>query len=333
MTQTSPKHRGFTMIELLVVMGIIVVIASLMVVVYTRATSVASRQSINYQFQSIAAALDAYKTEFNNYPTTTLNSEQAVPPVTNPDDNDINAEGLRGARTLCKALMGQTPQGVVTGAAPNYVFDMNQDLDHDGAEGFGFRVMSRSGVWQFDGTKNPVELKGKVYGPYLAPGKFRIANTNIATVVSDVTQGTLNLEDKAFNDTAVLLDANDRPILYYPVLNPQPNVNVPTPVPGTYKGTYIAEGPRTGAVNDPLPMYRFTDNSTLLSEADFKRLMGDTNGNGGIDPGETAAVKGKYILWSSGPDGFFGVNANDLRTTADQKVKSQKIDDVTNFEP
>ena len=75
---------------------------------------------------------------------------------------------------LCKALMGPVPQGDF--ASPTFAATPN----HDGAEGFGFRVPPRSGVFRSSGNKlasGANEMAGKTYGPYLNPSQFHVSNT------------------------------------------------------------------------------------------------------------------------------------------------------------
>ena len=325
------------MIELLVSIGILATIASIMAVAYTVVMKKADRTRIAFQFQTIAQALEAYKTEFNSLPVTSLDDSEVIVTGTRPAaitaDDEINRDGFRGARTLCKALMGA---GRGSKATLNTAFDFNK-ADQDGKDGFGFAVPSRSGSTAVDdkGTADPLDndLKGKTYPPYLAPDKFKISrtksvpNANPELLLDAAPNATTG--DK-YDDTCVLLDGNGNPILYYPVLNPQPNIGAPTPVPAGFVGAYVGnKGPTTTTLNDPLPMYRGADNSAWLSVAKFRTLMGDLNNNGAIDSGETAAVRGKYVLVSPGPDGFYGVNDNDVAKSAAEKAA--KLDDVTNF--
>lgn len=309
---------AFTLVEMLVVIGLIAALIAVVGVVATRARGTANKFQLAAQLQAISVALDAYKTDFGSYPIT----QPAV--ATTTADDKINADGLRGARTLCKALMGACPQGVANAAAvaPTPTFDTNRP-DQDGNEGPGFRVLPRSGVFAVDGTASPNTLQGKVYGPYLSGSQLTMGKTN------DLT-GAVDTSDKAYDDTTVLLDANGSPILYYPCLNPQAPVGTAAALKCAYVALGRVDKTPTGA-NEPIaapyypgtPMYVSTDNGMLLDAPTFRKLLGDKNADGLIDPAsEKPAVRGKYLLWSAGPDGAFGVNA----------AKENKPDDVTNFD-
>lgn len=304
------------MAEILVVVGILAVLASITVYAVSKARKSADKQRLGFQMQIISAGLEAYQTDFNSYPVTTI-EDSARPGAGTPTaaDDEINRDGLRGARTLCKALMGQcggmNPVVATAGAT------FNIDKAHqDGKVGLGFAVPGRSGITQT--ADRDGNLKGKQYGPYLAADKFEISNTDTTGVV---TKTSLNTAEK-YDDTAVLLDGNGRVILYYPVLNPQPVITV--------LDAYVGPGPTNTTLAKPLPMYRWSDNSIWLPEAQFRRQLGDTSGtapDGMIVAPETPAVRGKYILWSSGPDGFFGIN-----TSSANEKERREMDDVTNFQ-
>ncbi len=302
MTHSNHSRRidgGFTLVELLVVIGIIAVLASILLVVGSKAFRSADSTRLGFQLQTIEKALDAYKTDFGSFPTT-----DGFPAP--PSSDEINRDGLRGARTLCKALIAPCKQG--GGSTPG-TFNANLE-DQDGADGPGFRVAPRSGVFKFNAS-DPTKLEGKVYGPYIQGGAINWSKTK--------DDGTLD-SAKDYDDTSVLVDANGHVILYYPVLNPQPLLST--------RNAYIFEGPSTSARTTLVPMYRSSDNSVWMSKTLFATLLGDTNGDGAINqsPGdnETAKAKGKFILISAGRDGIFGPNPGD---------KNKANDDVTNIEP
>jgi prepilin-type N-terminal cleavage/methylation domain-containing protein len=126
-------RTGFTLVELMAVIGIILVLMAILIPSITRAVRQAQRTRMQYDLQAIASALDAYKKDHHDYP--------AVPP----------GSGL-GANILARALIAPAPDVAGKG-----------DLDFDGAEGPGFRTrVAISGVQQ-----------GKVWGPYLPADRFR----------------------------------------------------------------------------------------------------------------------------------------------------------------
>jgi len=97
-------RRGFSLTEILVVIGIIVVIAGILAPTLLRAYKQANNSKGQYDLQAIGVGLEAYKQDFGDYPRT------------------ISGTTDTGSHTLCQALF-----------APGAVAD-------DGADGLGFRI-------------------------------------------------------------------------------------------------------------------------------------------------------------------------------------------------
>lgn len=303
------RSRGFTLTEILIVVAIIALLASITLVVGRKAFGTADKVRLAAQLQTIERALDAYKTDFGSYPTTKLDEPSPV-----NYDNDINEAGYRGARLLCKALVAPTPQGSSFNAN-----GFRTDLgNQDGYDGPGFRVPPRSGVFKVNST-DATKLEGKVYGPYLSGSSIGYGP------FSPSADEPMRVDTKSttYDDKTVLADANGNVILYYPVLNAAPSLKI--------RNAYVGGGPTPTDPNEPMPMYRSTDNSHWIPENDLRRLLGDVRGDGNDPDGainrnnndnETAVAKGKYLLISAGRDGIFGPNPN---------AKNNENDDVTNF--
>ncbi len=245
-THTHFARFGFTLTELLVVIGIIVLLLSILVPMTIRAYSAAEATKVRHQIQMIVTALEAYKADFNDYPRPTSTTFNGT--VANP----------YGAQILCNALIAPLPAAT------------------DGAEGPGFRLR---------GTQ------GKVYGPYLPPDQFKYGQA----------AGTAALHD----GTDVLLDPFNKPILYYVAPTPPPSVN----------GANGFVAANAGALYNS-----DQNNNTLLSKATLQTIQGDTNNSGIIDVTETPTYTGPYLLWTTGNDGEFGLDANG------------KSDDICNFD-
>jgi prepilin-type N-terminal cleavage/methylation domain-containing protein len=105
----SANARGFTLVELLVVIGIIALIAGLAIPLIMRAYGSAERTRIAGDLQAIATALQAYHDDHGDYPR---------PTATHP-----------GSQILAWALVAPAP------------------LADDGAEGPGFRVRPQGRVY------------------------------------------------------------------------------------------------------------------------------------------------------------------------------------------
>jgi prepilin-type N-terminal cleavage/methylation domain-containing protein len=316
MGNRKSSRPGFSLIELLVAVGIIAVLATLIGVAVTRVRKGADKFKLAAQLQTIGVALDAYKSDFQSYPVTSVDDSLRLAAASATTADDVaNAAGLRGARLLCKALLGMTGGQSGTIGAVGSTYDLNRP-NQDGKPGPGFIVVGRSGVATIKDAAG--EMNGKVSGPYLAESALRFSKTTPA--------GALD-PDKAYDDTTVLIDGNDKPILYYPCLNPQATINLPGP--GSLAGMFVAGADPTGPgdlANTAVPMYRGTDNSTWLPIATFRKKLGDTSADGVIVAPEQAVTRGNYILWTAGPDGIFGENPNVAANSPD------RVDDVTNFQ-
>src|SRR5262245_28965684 len=113
----SPRHisinsrearRAFTLVELLIVIGIIIILASLLLVGVVRARRNASKLRTQADFQTISIALEAYKTDFGDYPR--------------PDSADT------GAAILGRALLGPYGNGKID---TNNAIDQNDPIQYN----------------------------------------------------------------------------------------------------------------------------------------------------------------------------------------------------------
>lgn len=68
--KSMTKHKGFTIVELLIVVVIIGILAAIVVVAYNGITSQAQASSIKNDLTSAAKKLEIYKVENGSYPTT-----------------------------------------------------------------------------------------------------------------------------------------------------------------------------------------------------------------------------------------------------------------------
>lgn len=273
MTSSTRNHRsvairrgarrsGFTLMELLVVIGIILILMSLLLPGLNKAWKTATRDRMQSDLQAISMALEAYRGDFDGYP-------QIITPG-------------RGADTLFVALIGQDYDPP---ANPN---------DPKLPVGKGFRT----------------RLHGKLWGPYLPPDRFKL-NTTIGVAGGQI------------------LDRYKHPILYYPAKK-GPGIVITNP--GGFMGPHGMFNPNDNTFYRDPPL----SGRILMPALTFQMLMGDTGGvgpgqpakpNGQIDPNETPAYTGNYVLWSAGPDEVFGPTR-----FSNQPVSARNpCDDVANF--
>jgi prepilin-type N-terminal cleavage/methylation domain-containing protein len=107
MTQAAPiasasdlfrRRSGFTLVELLVVLGIIVLLAAILLPVINSARRSAARSAIRLDLQTISMGLEAYKAVFNDYPR-----------AYDPDWTRSSPTRTTPERVLAKYLFGWDP--------------------------------------------------------------------------------------------------------------------------------------------------------------------------------------------------------------------------------
>lgn len=327
----SQRTRGFSLVEMLVVIGVIVVLAGLLLPVLMKGWNQAKSVTLRQNLAAIETALNAYKADFGDFPKTRIDNSIDTSSLPHPTmdswDIDINKTGLRGARTLCKALVGIGPQGGLESAS--YPTDpSNHILGQDGfgdatdpikKAGTGFRVTGRGGE---------VNTSSRVYRPYLNMDAIRVAETydssfelmsqyfpknytyNIASGYSVPNPNGSGTLPAGYWDRFVILDAGGRPILYYPELNPSADIRSDQDSTSN-SGNFITMEETVLAAR--VSKFRATDNNIGTTAAvqpafpglhadTFKLYMGDVDLNGKINGTETPATTVGYVLWSAGPN-------------------------------
>ncbi|MCK5566175.1 MAG: type II secretion system protein [Planctomycetes bacterium] len=126
----NEKRKGFTIVELLTVMGVIAILISLLVPALTLVRDYSKEIQQRAQFHAIDVGLEMYKTEFGSYPPSNDNND-----LYDASRNDINDDTpYGGANKLAEAMVGLDMLGV----HPNTDYRSDGMNFHD--DGFG--VMS-----------------------------------------------------------------------------------------------------------------------------------------------------------------------------------------------
>lgn len=320
LSQRRVARRAFTLIELLVVVGIVVLLAGLLLPMLYKSYRAASKTRIAADLNTIATALDAYRNDFGDYPRVAtpgtgfavlgkalIGPYDALPTATLPPSNAPYKAGSVG--TTGTTIANQFVAVRDTSSAVGSGADWAQYAYSDGADGPGFRIRAQ----------------GKVTPPYLPVDKFK-------------RQGM------------ALLDHNGYPIMYFPASPVKINLNQ-TGASGGAAGFYISSQALVGGMGaTDRTVFNFDDNGTLaisMSSDDqanaaktlsrMQAMMGyRTFGNPGVLPPGKQAVSAPYLLWSVGPDGYFGPNddVQALGANDAQRIDAivRKTDDVANVQ-
>lgn len=110
------RGSGFTLVEMLVVLGVVLLLLGILVPMVAKSRRLAERKAVQLDLQSIATALEAYRQDMGDYPR----------PGPWPSDG-----ADRRKKVLAKGLIAPGPE---TG------------VDADGAAGPGFRLQAIAGV-------------------------------------------------------------------------------------------------------------------------------------------------------------------------------------------
>lgn len=327
LTRRRRRRGGFTLVEILVVIGIIVLLAGILVPLVGRAMRQAKQTRTAADLQSIATAIEAFKTDHGYYPG-------AEPTI---------AENT-GAAMLGRYLNGPLGDGFLPGSTSTTPDDPNDPPAYSGAKEYGagdavavgqdvyVALVPNSGVaptsdpkvWAqrnllrdgLDGPGYRMRAGGKKFGPY-------------------IDAGSMKMRGVAF------IDGNGNPVLYF-LANPA-KINVTDQATGG--GWYVARSSVDGgkanmkydAEDNFEPFRRPGEADTGQNVSPLHRIramLGDYDGDGRIETsqGEKVVTEAPYLLWAAGTDGKFGPDADAAKEANILDVHDvDKCDDVTNF--
>lgn len=314
------KSRAFTLVEILVTIGIIAVLAAILLPFISRAFRQSKKLRTQADFQTIAMALEAYKQDFGDIPRV------AIDPINGGPQHNT------GAAILGKALLGPFGDGSRTATDPPTYdpllpYKAGDCVQYSSKSWLALKALP-AGVtpvngeyWTYfdpidllDGPGFRVRRGGKPYGPYLQVGKIK-------------SQGVY------------LLDPDSNPIAYFAAKPGRADVTK-APAAST-PGPYVD----LSQVDKPAPLYDAYDNFELFRHDEpfnatdpivLKRIqimMGDYKPNGYIESAESeTAISQPFVLWGAGPDGVFGPTGyTPTMVAADNAKAVNDCDDVTNF--
>jgi prepilin-type N-terminal cleavage/methylation domain-containing protein len=298
-----PCHRlGFTLVEMLVVIGVIVVLIGILMPALNLAYSHSVRNRMQFDIQTITTALEQYRSDHARYPQLDY---------MDPSKTGVLNANYPGAVLLCSALIA--PPYVDTTVSPTVTY------------GPGFQVVP----------------KGQVYGPYIAADRVKIVPDPGMQALQALTPNA----PAPFSAYYYIADRYGHPILYF-----KANLNSDPSTPGGFVANWTPPATTTASPTAP-PRYNMFDNSSAKNKTSpfgwptdpdqttnalirMQLMLGDSNANGQIDPGETPATNAPYLLWSAGPDEMFGIDLSRGNSGTGLAVSASYVpncDDATNF--
>ena len=206
-SSAGPGRSGFTLVELLTVIAIIVILISVLVPSLGRARIQAKRAASRALLHSISTGLEMFRTESGEYPESV--STAAGTPGATYYGEDTGAWGTRifGAHKLARALLGpESAQGVVIGS-------VHPDLLREEA------LQSSPQFGKFYG--NNADPADRI-GPYVEaaqPGKQFEATAILAARYGNAPSALQNVTQEA----VTFIDTDRYPVLYFKA-NPRARV-------------------------------------------------------------------------------------------------------------
>jgi prepilin-type N-terminal cleavage/methylation domain-containing protein len=239
----SENKAGFTIVELLTVMSIIVILIGLLVPALNAARRYASNVKQEAQFHSIDAALELFKNDFGDYPDSSTAGKTP--------DTDEGGIDYPGAARLCEALVGQDLLG----------FNPSSHFRADCTDGSGNNLYGSTSAMAANLYPSTITNLQSRKGPYLPLEK---AN---AYKFSDIYGSTATALTQPLSNDFVLCDEYSRvknattgkrigmPILYYKA-NTAGTIQDPNNLPA---------GSAPYTVTGGQQFYDYRDNDYLLS--------------------------------------------------------------------
>ncbi|MEP0844037.1 MAG: prepilin-type N-terminal cleavage/methylation domain-containing protein [Phycisphaerae bacterium] len=257
------RRSGFTLVELLTVIGIIALLIGILVPSLARARDVAKATKTNAELSAIEKALEIFENDFKGYPASDSTRDD---PIVSGMPNAVNGNNIRlqGAHWLARALCGPDTLGLDTGGL--LLRDRTQ-VTTDSSNKLAAANGGASGV-DFSAVYNS-DRKGS----YLDDNRVLVKDTDTSKFSNVATQAPRSPNSRGGTGRFVIVDAFNWPILYYRA-NPKATAPFWTP-----RNTNHQRG-----------VYNLSDN---------EQITGSSEGN--IEPWDFASTGFKHGLGHFGP--------------------------------
>ncbi len=314
----SQKAKGFTIVELLTVMGVIVVLISLLLPALSMVRDFSREIQQKAQFHSIEVGLGMYENDFGSLPPSADNRDLLSGNQLPDYDGNPSADRYCGAMKLAEAMVG----GDMLGFHRNSGFYSNARNRINGQLVDVYSPDTDQLPWQ-TAEQNLDSRKG----PYLdleSANAFRlqsIYNTITPFVnpqIQGVTGGPLVLCD-TFSSKRQSGEKTGMPVLYFKARTRFAQQD--------YNNYYPDTNPNNFADPHEDDIYYFGDNYNLIdmkvpgdATASHPVIINDLLGTNGVSEFEKLILNDKvtsikrpyrassFILWSAGKDGLFGTS-------------------------
>jgi prepilin-type N-terminal cleavage/methylation domain-containing protein len=307
-------RRAFTLVEILVVIGIIVLLAAIALPLIARAMRQARATATASDMQTITQALESFKADHGDYPREIPNNA--------------------GFAVLARHLHGAYGDGVLAGTPPPN--DPDDPPAYDSAKTYKPGDAVQTGTTLADRWVALIESTGVNPGSDDRMWVQYTVNDGVDGVGFKLRDGGKKLapylREGALIHGCSLVDGEGAAILYFPARPGKPNFRVALPAPNGTVGTLVDRSTSSYYNADHnFEFFRRAGDSDALTLQRIQAMLGDSNASGGpLDADENPATEAPFILWAPGTDGLYGpTKISDSAT--ENRSEVSRCDDVTNY--